>query len=318
VQRGRIGVGCLRAGTQSFLREVEVDATGSDTVVDLDIQDWAACGDLVIRNTSPEGSASELILRSVEVLDPELHSAPYLVRIPKRTYSQEPIPSFAEGRVFDDDLATHINRARLAHLASLRLELAGRRVLDVGCGVGHFADFYVRQGCDVVGLDGRTENIEQMARRYPRVRGCVGDAQDFDLSSLGTFDIVHCYGLLYHLDNPVAALRRMEAVCNELLVLETIVCDSSRPLMILVDEDRSANQALAGLACRPSPSFVAMALNRIGFPFVYGARTPPVHEDFQVDWRDDMSYSRDGHNLRCIMVASRRRLDNPELVALIQ
>ena len=140
------------------------------------------------------------------------------------------------------------------------------------------------------------------------MQGLVGDAQDFDLTSLGTFDIVHCYELLHHLDSPVAALRRIESVCSDLLVLETIVCDSSRPLMILVDEDRSANQALAGLACRPSPSFVAMALNRVGFPFVYGARTPPSHEDFQVDWRDDMSYSRDGHNLRCIMVASRRRL----------
>ena len=57
-----------------------------------------------------------------------------------------------------------------------------------------------------------------------------------------------------------------------------------------------------------------MALNRVGFPFVYGVRTPPRHDDFLVEWRDDMAYSRDGHSLRCVFVASRTALQNDQLI----
>ena len=317
VRTGRIGVGCLRAGTQAFLNETEAGPTERPGAVNVRIENWNECGDLVIRNTAADGRSSEVVVHSIEVLSPEDAQATYLVSVSKRDISAESPPAFAEGHVFDDDLATTINRARLAHLDSLALPLAGKRVLDAGCGVGHFAAFYARQGCQVVGVDGRRENIEQMAKRYPHVTGVVGDVQEFDFRTLGRFDIVHCYGLLYHLDSPVAALRRLEAVCDELMVLETIVCDSSRPVMVLVDEDKSANQALAGLACRPSPAFVAMALNRAGFPFVYGVRHPPEHEDFPARWRDDMAYARDGHNLRCILVASRRLVDSPALVELL-
>lgn len=42
---------------------------------------------------------------------------------------------------FDTTEALAINRARLDHLDSLCLALHGKRVLDVGCGVGHLADF---------------------------------------------------------------------------------------------------------------------------------------------------------------------------------
>ena len=40
---------------------------------------------------------------------------------------------------------------------------------------------------------------------------------------------------------------------------------------IMADETKAANPALDGLGCRPSPSFIALALNRVGFRYVYGA-----------------------------------------------
>jgi len=41
--------------------------------------------------------------------------------------------------VFDAPEALAINGARMSHLESLGLPLAGKRVLDAGCGVGHLA-----------------------------------------------------------------------------------------------------------------------------------------------------------------------------------
>jgi hypothetical protein len=126
-----------------------------------------------------------------------------------------------------------------------------------------------------------------------------------DLEALGTFDVVHCFGLLYHTDSPIQALRRLASVCRGQLVLETIVCDADGAIMLLADEEGSANQALAGLGCRPSPSFVAMTLDRLGFAYVYGTTRPPRHPDFLFEWRNNFEARRDGANLRCMFIASR-------------
>jgi 2-polyprenyl-3-methyl-5-hydroxy-6-metoxy-1,4-benzoquinol methylase len=56
-----------------------------------------------------------------------------------------------------------------------------------------------------------------------------------DLRSLGRFDIVHCLGLLYHLENPLAALKNLHRVCDGVLLLETIIVDSKLPMLLLAD-----------------------------------------------------------------------------------
>ena len=236
---------------------------------------------------------------------PEVHGPPYPVTVTHRDASAIAGVVRIDQHVFHDDPALAINRARLDFLASLDLPLEGKRVLDAGCGVGHHTPFYTSRGCQVVGIDGRPENIEEMKHRYPQVEGLVGDLQTMDLEALGSFDVVHCLGLLYHTDSPVQALRRLTSVCRGQLVLETIVCDADGPIVLLADEEGSANQALAGLGCRPSPSFVAMALNRLGFRYVYGTTRPPQHPDFQFEWRNTLDARRDGANLRCMFVASR-------------
>ena len=58
---------------------------------------------------------------------------------------------------------------RLWGLARQRLG-PGSRVLDLGCGIGRFTDFYISQGCDVVAVDARAENIAELQRRYPAVQ----------------------------------------------------------------------------------------------------------------------------------------------------
>jgi SAM-dependent methyltransferase len=167
-------------------------------------------------------------------------------------------------------------------------------------------------------MDARSENVEECRRRCPAVSGVVADVESFDLSALGRFDIVHCFGLLYHLENPIAALRNMYRVCNGVLLLETMVLDTVRPVLALEDEYNAMNQALRGLGCRPSATFVTMALNRIGFRHVYGLAAPPEHEDFRFDWNDDGAWQRDGHPLRCIFVASSTQLHQSALIELTE
>ena len=88
-------------------------------------------------------------------------------------------------------------------------------------------------------------------------------------------------------------------------------------LRCLPDEPNTTwNQSLGSFGCRPSPSWVAMALNRVGFPYVYAPKTPPEHEDFRFEWRNNLDFMRDGHPIRCIFVAARQALENSNLVLL--
>jgi len=220
--------------------------------------------------------------------------------------------------VFESADAQSINKARLCHLANLNLDIRGKTVLDVGCGVGHLGGFFEERGGSVIGVDARPENIERLHALYPGRQAHALNAESGSLTDLGRFDIVFCYGLLYHLENPIAALRNIATCCKDLLLLETVVSDDARPVLQLVDEPRETkNQAVSGFGCRPSPAFVTMALNRIGFRFVYTTKSIPDHVDFAFDWRNSGEWQRDGHLLRCIFVASRNQLDNPELVLLL-
>jgi SAM-dependent methyltransferase len=235
-----------------------------------------------------------------------------------RNVRQETRPEGGGVEGFDTDDARRINEARLEHLAGLELPLEAKRVLDVGSGPGHLAQFFVERGCDVISTDARAENIDRMHTLYPTHHGEVADVEEFDFSRFGRFDIVFCYGLLYHLENPARALRNIAAVCDDLLLLETMISDSSAPILRLEDEYLSANQALRGIAHRPSPSWVGMALNRIGFDHVLTAGEPPQHPDYRFEAKDDAATARDGHLLRAIFVASRNRLDNDRLVSIVE
>lgn len=241
-----------------------------------------------------------------------------LTPIPRRSSLADEVPVGGGVEAFDTPAALAINKARLDHLASLALAVDDRRVLDVGAGVGHLAQFFVRRGCHVVCVDGREENVRSLSRRYPGLTASVLDVERSPLAPLGRYDVVFCYGLLYHLEGVVAGLRNMASVCDDLLLLETLVCDSSAPVSFMVDEPRVANQALAQLAHRPSPSYIAMALDRVGFRHVYSTRTRPDHPDFRFDWHDDLSIARGPDNLRSIFVASRNELANAALVPLLR
>lgn len=243
---------------------------------------------------------------------------PYPVDVRRRNYKSEGIRRHGGLEVFDAPSAIAINQARMANLEAMRLPLGGKRVLDVGCGVGHLAASLVEMGGTVVCVDGRESNIVSLRARYPHLEAHVGNVETESLARFGRFHVVFSYGLLYHLENPLQSLRNMESVCDEMLLLETIICDHQLPVVRVEDESTDVNQALGGIAGRPTPHYVVLALNRVGFPHVYAPVTPPEHEDFRFEWRNNLDCARDGHNLRCIFVASRTELNNPALVSLLR
>ena len=310
VAAGRVNVGILNDAEDAFVVDRFVVPSEGEPTIEFSFDHPVRIGSLVVRNADPRNERSELTLGPIRL---EWSKWP-VVRM--RDIADEPPPEGGDTRVFDVAEAVRINAARMRIIESLDLPIAGARVIDVGSGPGHFTEFYTSRGCEVVALDARPENVAELARRHPAVTAVNGDVERYDLRSLGRFDVVHCFGLLYHLENPLVALRNIYQICGRFLLLETMVADSHAPILGLADEPKSANQSLAGVGSRPSPRFVAMALNRIGFRRVYGVEPAGEHEDFSFEQRNDGESVRDGHPLRCVFVASHEPLSSARLVLL--
>ena len=60
--------------------------------------------------------------------------------------------------------------------------------------------------------------------------------------SLGRFDLVFCFGLLYHLENPLLAIRHLRAMTEKVLLVEGVIFPGDEPTMGLVDEAPSEDQ----------------------------------------------------------------------------
>lgn len=205
--------------------------------------------------------------------------------------------------VFETPDALHINQARLDHLGALQLDLGGKRVIEVGAGIGLLTGFFEARGCSVVSTEGRADNLAEISRRFPSRRLHQVDLdRDHDLSALGRYDVAFCYGTLYHLAKPDEALRALAGVAD-MLLLETCLTPGSHVDVHLVREGPSANQALAGIGCRPTRPWIMDRLRRL-WGHAYTTVDQPNHPDFEIDWV--VPYKHGNH--RAVFVASRTPL----------
>lgn len=197
------------------------------------------------------------------------------------------------------------NQRRLEHLSSLGLKIAGSTVLEVGAGIGDHTSFFVDRGCKVVTSDGRQQNIEILRSRYPDVRALHIDLDSPPGEFNEVFDIVYCYGLLYHLKNPTRAIEFMSSCCRNMLLLETCVSFGDEALLNPNAEDRlDPTQSYTGIGSRPTRRWVCNQLKR-HFQFVYLPITQPNHEEFPIDWTP--TAAKKGL-ARAVFIASRQKI----------
>lgn len=152
--------------------------------------------------------------------------------------------------------------------------------LDAGCGVGFFTKTLEECGLNVCGFDAREENIREARKRFPGLSFGVADLQDPVILQLRRFDFVLCFGLLYHLENPLLALRHLRGLTDKCLLLESMCIPEDRPSLLLREEPRADDQSLTDIACYPSESSIVKMLYRSGFAFVYRVIPLPNHDDF--------------------------------------
>jgi tRNA (mo5U34)-methyltransferase len=116
----------------------------------------------------------------------------------------------------------------------------GATLLDLGCNEGWFGHMALEWGAArVVGVDVRALNIRR-ARLIRDHFGIPGDRLEFqqvsihdlDPERLGTFDVVLFLGLIYHLENPIGALRVARALTDGLVVVESQLTSENEPMKV--------------------------------------------------------------------------------------
>jgi SAM-dependent methyltransferase len=196
-------------------------------------------------------------------------------------------------------------------------DLSGLRVLDLGAGEGGLSLEFARHGAEVVCVDGRESNLAK-ARFVAEVLGIKGirflcadvrHLPDFKRR----FDLVLCYGLLYHLDaagafDLVGTIHRLAARVAVIDTHYSLVDEQSAELggelysgrgfrefaeeTTAADRLKSVWSSIGNTTSfwftRPS---LLNLLNRVGFSTVYEVASPLVYDYY--DRGTDVRYKYD-------------------------
>ena len=191
-----------------------------------------------------------------------------------------------------DIKAIHDTRWRMLESCldeNLGPDRSGLSALDLASHQGWFAVNLVRAGfSSVLGVEARQSHVDD-STLISRIYGMdhlsfqKGDIHDLDPDQLGQFDVVLMLGLLYHLENPVGALRVCRGLCKGMCIIETQIVPGMtgyvdygsyqyvRPLQGsfgIIDETGDTHgpeASVTGVCLVPSLDALMWLLEKVGF-----------------------------------------------------
>ena len=131
-----------------------------------------------------------------------------------------------DGNVIQGMIGVEALKQRLAAFP-IPADLTGKRVLDVGAWTGWCSFEMERRGAQVVAVD--CVEFEEF-REAHRMLGSHVDYRILDVDeltpeSVGLFDFVLFFGVLYHLRNPLLGLEKICAITRDTAFVESFVTD---------------------------------------------------------------------------------------------
>ena len=120
----------------------------------------------------------------------------------------------------------------------------GKRALDVGCSFGYVTSLLKRAGYETYGLDISTYALHEAIRRKVDAFFLRHDIQQ-SLPFVGrVFDLITCFDVLEHLDNPLKALRNMYRACRGIIICTTPHRLLDKPVRKLVRDHDDTHKSL--------------------------------------------------------------------------
>ena len=204
------------------------------------------------------------------------------------------LPSGASTPSYDGGWLDGIHHTRSATLdAALRGrfgdDVAQLDAVDLACHQGWFSVQLAQMGFrDVLSIDARSEHIADATLirdtlSLPRMRLQQSDVHALDAREIGQFDVCLCLGLIYHLENPVGALRVAHALTRHMCVVETQVVPNlsgmvdygsykfvralqgSFGIIDETDDTHGPEASTTGICLVPSTEALCWIMRKIGF-----------------------------------------------------
>lgn len=208
----------------------------------------------------------------------------YEFELPDGTRTQSTLPPGVE-KIH----ATRLEMMERALDAAVGKDCSALTAADLACHQGWFAMHLARRNFkSILAVDARAEHLAdtQLMADVLGVRAIDTlklDIEDADAGEIGSHDVTLMLGLLYHLENPVRALRLARAVTSRVLLIESQVVPHmsgvvdwgsyqfQRHLMGnfgIIDETEEVHAPEAGvrgICLAPSLPALEWLLKRVGF-----------------------------------------------------
>jgi len=183
--------------------------------------------------------------------------------------------------------------------------LAGARVLDLGCLEGLYGIEFALHGAEVLGIEVREANIAKAeftkeTLGLDNVQFVQDDVRNLNSERYGSFDVVLCLGMLYHLDAPdqFRFAHQLAEVCRRCLIIDTHISYQAKASFsfdgakyegrFLVEhppertDDEKERELWSSIDNVRSVVLTRQSLYDLladaGFTSVYECHNPPVHE----------------------------------------
>jgi SAM-dependent methyltransferase len=171
-------------------------------------------------------------------------------------------------------------------------ELQGKLVLDVGCGMGRFAEVATRWGARVVGID-LSAAAEVAAKNLPEREFVALQADVFALPFAGeSFDVIYSVGVLHHTPDCEAAVKVLGQYLKPGGVLAVWLYSGYNKWYRFSDfwrryTHRMKPERLHGMLRVAVPVFYHLEKGLRRVPFVGNAAAGAVHHVFPVNRQKD-------------------------------
>lgn len=161
--------------------------------------------------------------------------------------------------------------------------------VDLASHEGYFSCHLAKKGTKVTGLEARQEHVDDAnlitfgMGLSDKFHSQVQDVHEIDVAKTGTFDIVLMLGLIYHLENPVGAIRKARELCKDVCLIETQVAPNMsgqldwgnytfvKPMMgsfAIIDETEETHgpeMSTTGICLAPSIEALIWIMQKVGF-----------------------------------------------------
>lgn len=204
------------------------------------------------------------------------------------------LPSGATTPSYDGGWLDGIHHTRSAILdVALRArfgnDFARLDAVDLACHQGWFSVQLAQLGFrDVLAVDARAEHIADASLirdtlSLPQIRFLHSDVHAPATVAQGSFDVCLCLGLIYHLENPVGALRVARALTRHVCIVETQVVPNlggmvdygsyrfvralqgSFGIIDEIDDTHGPEASTTGICLVPSTEALCWIMRKIGF-----------------------------------------------------